>query len=126
MFNIPNLILVFIGGGLGSVLRYVLGLYLNKSTLPYGTLTANVVGSLLIGVFMGFHFKNEQHYFSQTQIAFFVVGLLGGFTTFSSFMYENLQLLYHQQYMRLIGYSFLSLWVGFLMVMFGYFLGRHL
>ena len=119
-------LLVFLGGGIGSVLRYVLGLYLNKQTIPYGTLTANVLGSLLIGLLMGFHFKSAHHFFTQNQIAFLIVGILGGFTTFSSFMYENLQFLYNEQYIRFAGYSILSLVLGFLMVGIGFFIGKSL
>lgn len=117
-------ILVFIGGGLGSVLRYVLGVYLNKQTLPYGTLSANIAGSLLIGIFMGYHFKSAQQYFSQAQIAFFAVGFLGGFTTFSSFMNENVQFLQNEQYFRFLGYTLLTFVSGLFAVSLGYFLGR--
>nr|MBA3987239.1 CrcB family protein [Flavobacteriales bacterium] len=57
-----HILLVFIGGGLGSVLRYVISLQLNKtkiSNLPLGTLLVNVVGSLLIGIFLGLALKNK-------------------------------------------------------------------
>jgi CrcB protein len=119
-------ILVFFGGGIGSLMRYGLGIFLNKETIPYGTLTANVLGSLFIGLLFGLHFKHAQHFFTQNQIAFFAVGILGGFTTFSSFMYENLQFLYNEQYYRFVGYSFLSILLGFLMVAIGYYFGKLL
>ncbi len=119
-------ILVFLGGGIGSLMRYGFGLLFNKDTIPYGTLTSNILGSLLIGLFFGYHFKHAAHFFSQNQIAFFAVGILGGFTTFSSFMYENLQFLYNEQYFRFIGYSLLTLFLGFLMVGIGYYFGKML
>lgn len=121
-----QLLYVFFGGGIGSMMRFGLGYLLNKDTIPYGTLTANIVGSLIIGILFGLHFKHASYYFSQNQIAFLAVGVLGGFTTFSSFMYENLQFLYNEQYIRFIGYSLISLLLGFLMVAIGYWLGKML
>jgi CrcB protein len=122
--NIQHVLWVFLGGGLGSVVRMALGWALNKDTLPYGTGLANILGSLLIGVLMGYHIKTHPNAFTQSQIAFLVVGFLGGFTTFSSFMYENLQFLFNEQYVRFIGYGVLSLLLGFLAVLGGYFIGR--
>ena len=56
-----QLILVFIGGGIGSALRFWIGQYLNspKYELPYGTFLVNIVGSLLIGLILGFTFKTQ-------------------------------------------------------------------
>ena len=50
-----HLLLVFLGGGLGSVLRYYIGKFLNNTpgALPYGTLLVNILGSLLIGIILG-------------------------------------------------------------------------
>ena len=56
-----QLFFVFIGGGLGSVLRYIIGRYLNQtgSGFPLGTFTANILGSLLIGIIIGLAAKNN-------------------------------------------------------------------
>ena len=121
-----QLLLVFLGGGLGSVLRYLLGMHLNKETIPYGTLTANILGSFLIGLLMGFHFKNAAQFFTENQITFLIVGVLGGFTTYSAFMYETFQFLIHEQYFRFVGYSLLSLILGFTAVAIGFSLGKIL
>jgi len=118
--------LVFIGGGIGSVLRYIIGLKLNQETIPYGTLTVNFLGSLLIGVLMGYYLKTVNHSLTENQIAFMAIGVFGGFTTFSSFMYENLQFLFNEQYFRFVGYTLLSLSVGFLAVFLGFLWGKHL
>ncbi len=118
-----QILLVFIGGGIGSVLRYVIGLHLNRETIPYGTLSVNVIGSLLIGIFMGYYLKKEGIHLSESHIALIVVGLFGGFTTFSSFMYENFQFLMNEQYFRFVGYTILSLFLGILAVVLGYLIG---
>jgi len=82
-------LLVFLGGGLGSVLRYWMSLKLNnfENAIPYGTLLANVLGSLIIGIIFGYSAKsgilNENH------SLLLATGFCGGFTTFSTFAYEN-------------------------------------
>ena len=80
-----QLFFVFIGGGLGSVLRYIIGRYLNQtgSGFPLGTFTANILGSLLIGIIIGLAAKNNT--LSQNQTLLLATGFCGGFTTFSTF-----------------------------------------
>lgn len=118
-----QIVLIFIGGGIGSVLRYLIGLHLNRGTIPYGTLSVNVLGSLLIGIFMGYYLKHEGIHLSESHITLIAVGLFGGFTTFSSFMYENFQFLINEQYFRFVGYTILSLILGILAVVLGYLIG---
>ena len=118
--------LVFIGGGLGSVLRYFVGLKLNQETLPYGTFIVNILGSLLIGLLMGYHLKSANQPLTENQIALLIIGILGGFTTFSSFMYENYQFLINEQYIKFISYTFTSLLIGFTAVFFGFILGKQI
>ena len=85
-----QLILVFIGGGIGSALRFWIGQYLNspKYELPYGTFLVNIVGSVLIGLILGFTFKTQP--LSNNFILFAAAGFCGGFTTFSAFAFDNL------------------------------------
>ena len=84
-----QILLVFIGGGIGSVLRFFIGKYLNSPVtgIPYGTFAANVIGSLLIGIILGLAAKNEA--LSSNQTLFLATGFCGGFTTFSAFAYEK-------------------------------------
>lgn len=81
--------MVFLGGGLGSVLRFWLGMKLNnlENTIPYGTLLANVLGSLIIGVIFGY--SSRTGLLSENHSLLLATGFCGGFTTFSTFAYEN-------------------------------------
>ncbi len=117
-----NLILVFIGGGFGSVLRYIIGKYLNnpESGIPYGTFAANILGSLLIGIILGLAAKNNALNSNQTLIL--ATGFCGGFTTFSTFAYENHILLKSGDFTSFAVYTIASFVVGFLAVFLGMFL----
>ena len=77
-----QLLLIFIGGGFGSTLRYVIGTQLNSSDsgFPWGTMFSNVCGSLLIGIILGFAAKNNT--LSTNQTLLLVTGFCGEFTTF--------------------------------------------
>ncbi len=87
-------VLVFLGGGLGAALRYWLSgsIYrLVPPTFPYGTLAVNVLGCFGIGFLMALI---EERFVVQPQLrVFLTIGVLGGFTTFSTFSYETVALL---------------------------------
>ena len=83
-----------IGGGLGSIVRFVISREMGNwlgNYLPYGTLTVNVAGSLALGWFITFFFDRPE--LSSALRLGLTVGFLGAFTTFSTFSYESLQLL---------------------------------
>jgi CrcB protein len=90
-----NIILVGIGGFVGSILRYVISGYAQhwaqSAEFPYGTLVANVVGCLIIGFCS--HLAETRGVFDVEARVFVFVGILGGFTTFSTFGNETLNLL---------------------------------
>ncbi|MFV0570896.1 MAG: fluoride efflux transporter CrcB [Xanthomarina gelatinilytica] len=117
-----QLLLVFIGGGIGSVLRYILGKYLNsyQTGIPYGTFIANILGSLLIGVILGLAAKNNS--ISQNHTLLLATGFCGGFTTFSAFAYENHIFLKAGDFTSFAMYTIASFVVGFLAVFLGIFL----
>jgi len=117
-----NLLLVFVGGGFGSVLRFIIGKYLNSPTtgIPYGTFTANILGSLLIGVILGLAAKNNA--LSQNQTLLLATGFCGGFTTFSTFAYENHVFLKSGDFTSFAVYTIASFIIGFLVVFFGMYL----
>lgn len=87
-----NILLVFIGGGAGSILRYGISKVLNPFYLlfPYATLISNFLASLLLGFFIGFiEFRKD---LAPTISALFLAGFCGGFSTFSTFSSESLNL----------------------------------
>ena len=117
-----SMLLVFLGGGFGSVLRYIIGKYLNSTDggIPYGTFAANILGSLLIGIILGLAAKNDT--LTQNQTLLLATGFCGGFTTFSTFAYENQVFLKSGDFTSFAIYTIASFIVGFLAVFFGLYL----
>lgn len=117
-----SIFLVFIGGGFGSVLRFLIGKWLNCSEngIPYGTFAANIIGSLLIGIILGLAAKNES--ISESQTLLLATGFCGGFTTFSSFAYENHVFLKSGDFTSFAFYTIASFVIGFLAVFGGIYL----
>lgn len=111
--------MVFIGGGLGSALRFVLSKYLDslETGIPYGTFAANILGSLLIGLILGAAIRNDS--LSTSTVLFLATGFCGGFTTFSTFAYENHVFLRAGDFWLFAIYTLASLVVGFAMVFVG-------
>ena len=119
-----QILLVFVGGGFGSVLRFFIGKFLNnpQNGIPYGTFAANIIGSLLIGVILGLAAKNDT--LSSNQTLLLATGFCGGFTTFSTFAYENHVLLKSGDFMSFAIYTIASFVLGFLAVFFGIYLAK--
>jgi len=85
--------LVFAGGGLGSLLRYQLGRFINQTylpTFPFATLVINIVASFILGCVLGYLAGQENQ--NQPLKFLLAVGFCGGFSTFSTFSYETLTL----------------------------------
>lgn len=119
-----NALLVFIGGGLGSMLRYFSSRYLNNLNFPFGTFTVNILGSLALGIILGITLKNQS--FESTTSVLFGIGFCGGFTTFSTFAVENHAFLRSGEYLNFALYGFGSLFLGVLAVFLGLFLSKFL
>lgn len=106
-----QILLVFLGGGTGSILRYLISRSLNNATiLPLGTLVVNVLGSLIIGLILGLGFR--QQLLSENGMLLLATGFCGGFTTFSAFSYENQVFLKAGDFMSLGIYTISSLILG--------------
>jgi len=95
--NWITLALIFVGGGIGSVLRFLIGLPFKQSniSLPIGTLLANLTAAAIIGITFSFASKTNV---SPRTIFFLTTGLCGGLSTFSTFSWETLQLFQQQQF----------------------------
>ena len=116
-----QLLIVGFGGFIGSVTRFLvqkLNVRLHFLSIPIGTLTVNVLGSLLIGLIIGITAKTE--IISPNIRLFLMVGFCGGFTTFSSFTGENLTLMQNGQFASALIYTGVSIVLGFLAVYLGY------
>ena len=104
--------LIFLGGGLGAVARYWVGQLVAQragAVFPWGTLAVNVSGSFVIGLFMVVFLRSN---WDANWRLFFAVGLLGGYTTFSSFSWEALGLLQSGSYALASAYAALSVGLG--------------
>tara|TARA_B100001250_G_scaffold374129_1_gene360740 strand:- start:180 stop:551 length:372 start_codon:yes stop_codon:yes gene_type:complete len=116
-----NFLLVFIGGGFGSGLRYLISNLMNQysKVLPFGTFTVNMFGCLLIGLVLGF--AQKENVLSTNQTLLLATGFCGGFTTFSAFANENLELLRNGELFNFSLYLFSSIFIGIILVYIGYF-----
>jgi CrcB protein len=114
-----NLILVGFGGMLGSILRYGTGLLIKQDGFPAATLAVNILGSFVIGCVMAMTIKQDS--FADWRL-FAATGICGGFTTFSAFSWESLQMVQQQRYAAAAFYVSISLIAGIAATFFGYWL----
>ena len=119
-----QVLLVFIGGGVGSALRNLVGKFLKipASGFPWSTFSVNVLGSLIIGILMGVTLKNSA--LSENQTLLLITGLCGGFTTFSAFAYENQVFLKEGDFTNFFIYTLGSIGVGLAAVFLGLFISK--
>ncbi|MGA9213493.1 fluoride efflux transporter CrcB [Kaistella sp.] len=119
-----NLFYIFLGGGLGSVLRFLISNYTQKlwniNSFPMGTFVVNMIGCFLIGVFTSYFIRVDNY------LKFLLIsGFCGGFTTFSTFSAENYSLWQSGNYLVLLFYILLSIMVGLIAVYLGLQMARN-
>lgn len=122
MYNLNTLALLILGGSIGTVARYLVFLVSNKYLnhwLPWGTLIVNLLGSLLIGVFWSLFDKTNV---TPSTRLFLFIGILGSFTTFSTFAFDNLSLFHSGAYRTLIMNILLNNLGGIGLCFIGYYL----
>jgi len=93
-----NILLVGLGGGLGSIARYLCQrwmLMIYPHSFPFGTFAVNIIGCFLIGLFWGITFRSFQS--NENWKLFLMTGICGGFTTFSAFTLEGIGLIKEQK-----------------------------
>ncbi|MGN6425088.1 MAG: fluoride efflux transporter CrcB [Asticcacaulis sp.] len=136
---LANALLVMLGGAVGALGRYLLGLISAKwwvhlnwpyNEWPLGTFLANIIGGLLIGLIMGLLFGPLKDVIASDQVErwrlLLAVGVLGGFTTFSSFSLEVALMLERRAYALAILYVSLSVIVSVAAVALGLFVTRRI
>lgn len=117
---IKQLLLIGLGGGLGSILRYLTSVLTAKyysNTFPLATFFANLSGCFFIGVLIGLLEQNTQ--INQNLKLLLITGFMGGYTTFSTFAFENFFLLQTHNYLMTILYLGASVFGGILAVWLG-------
>ena len=121
------LFIVFIGGGLGSVSRYLVNIFFmskDMSLLPAGTLTANLLSSFILGILVALGTYRSE--LSDELKMLLIVGFCGGFSTFSTFTAENLQLIRDGQYLMTALNMVLNVSLCLFIMIAGILLGRTL
>jgi len=117
-----SFLLVFLGGGLGSGLRYLVTITMNQysKVLPFGTFIVNMLGCLLIGLILGY--AQKENTLTSNQTLLLATGFCGGFTTFSAFANENLELIKNGELFNFSVYTIGSVLIGILAVFIGFYL----
>ena len=117
-----NILLVGAGGFIGSILRYLVSGYMQESArrldFPYGILAVNLIGCFVIGLLA--QVSEKFGAFSDESRAFIFVGILGGFTTFSSFGNDTVNLMRQE----MMNHAFLNIGSNVILGLFAVWLGR--
>ena len=120
-------LLLFVGGGLGASLRFALATWVDQRVpvpFPWGTMAVNAVGCFAIGVVATY--ADEHHVLPPATRLFLVAGLLGGFTTFSTFGLETWELIETREPWLALANAFGSVAVGLGSVILGVVIAREL
>lgn len=119
---IKLLLIIGLGGGAGSILRYLIQVAVNRLipalAFPLGTFIVNITGCFLIGLLYGLSVRHA--WFSNEWRLLLITGLCGGYTTFSSFSYESISLISEGHFLYFALYVGLSVVLGLCATWLGY------
>ncbi len=121
-----KLLIIAIGGGIGTLARYIVsGLYYKYSSgvFPLSTLIVNLSGSFIIGLLWGF---SERFSVTPNLRMFLFIGVLGGYTTFSTLSLETFNLLRNNEYKVALLNMFLTNFIGIILVLTGFIISKYL
>ena len=122
--DLKSLILVFFGGGIGSLFRFIVTKYSNKNLIsfPIGTSISNLVGCFIIGLLIAYY---DRYDIPKKDIFLFIsVGFCGGLTTFSTFMLDIFEMLKNENYQNIIPYFSVNFFLGFISIALGFLIFR--
>lgn len=120
-FMLKDLLLVSIGSFFGGALRYMISACMKNCcghAFPWGTFAVNIAGCFLFGVLYALFSRNGSH--NSACCLLLTTGVCGGFTTFSTFAHESVQMLNDNNILGFVGYVAASVVVGFSLVALGY------
>lgn len=124
-----NVIAIFIGGGLGSIVRYLISTLLRTYSIdfPLATLSVNIIGSLILGFTIALFWNkvSDSLFFHDTVKLAITVGFCGGLTTFSTFSWETFDLIKNGEYLLALIYTVISILVCVLAISLGAFLSKY-
>lgn len=115
---IKNLLVVGLGGAIGSMLRYLAFLLITTKHFPLATFAVNITGSFIIGLVLAYSLKEES--FLNNWKLFLATGICGGFTTFSAFAAENIVLIQNGKFLIAFAYITFSIILGLAATFAGY------
>jgi CrcB protein len=124
---LKTILYIGLGSFSGGIARFLLSKYVQDKVMlsfPFGTFIVNVLGCFIIGMLYGLF--DAGHLMNNNLRLFLTVGFCGGFTTFSTFMNENYQLLKDENYFYFVLYATLSFFVGLVMLYFGNLITKQL
>ncbi|MCG5234291.1 fluoride efflux transporter CrcB [Xanthobacter oligotrophicus] len=122
IFTFPPALVVFLGAGLGGVVRHLVNMTVPKllgTDFPFATFLINVSGSFVMGIMVGYLAFKDGEFWNQTMRLFLTTGILGGYTTFSTFSLDFFVLMERGAYGSALAYVVGSVALAFIAVFVG-------
>ena len=122
VLSLSAVLTVACGGAIGTVLRYICAVMMNRAVFPYGTLAVNIAGSFVMGMLAAWLLSRPENAAVQSENLrlFLAVGVLGGFTTFSAFSLETMKMFQNGLFASGISYVALSVFGSLAAIFLGY------